>query len=141
MFTLRRFFFFYLFLSLLCSCSSQQEKTAEGCVRQYAQFINQGKLEDAKKMCTPAGQAFLNALGEIITASASPTDSSEIKIKSISCLTSKDTTFCTSVEYDGFEESEKKYCLIKTKTGWLIDRPLRESSIKNREEILEKEGE
>ncbi len=85
MLTSFRFLFLSFILVFICTSCSEDQMSPEDCVRQYAQFINQGKLEEAKDMCTPSGQAFLDALGEIIIASASSLDTSGIKIKSVEC--------------------------------------------------------
>lgn len=121
------------------TCSKEQ-KTPEDCVRAYAQLVNQGKLDDAKKICTPAGQAFLTALGDVITASETTPDSSEIIIKSIECHQQAiDSVYCISLEYDGFEEYEKTYWLVQQEQEWLIDQPSAKGVLEKSEETLEKE--
>lgn len=129
-----------IFLVLLVvSCSSEQENTPENRVRTYAQLINQGKLEEAKSMCTPAAQAYIDALSEIMLAAQNAADTSSISIKQIKCEQGQDSILCTSVEYDGFEEYEKNYFLIKKEEQWWIDQPLTKGAIQNSEEVLEEE--
>lgn len=119
------------------SCSKEQ-LSPENRVKSYAQLVNQGKLEEAKKMCTPAGQAFLTALGDVITASETSPDSSEIIIKTIQCQElSPDSVYCISLEYDGFEEYEKTYWLIQLEKRWLIDQPSAKGILEQSEEVLE----
>ena len=137
MLTPRRFILLNLFFIIMWTSCTEESITPEDCVRQYAQYINQGKLEEAKNMCTPSGQAFLDALGEIITASASSLDTNEIKIKSVECQQTNDTIHCISLEYDGFEDYEKEYWLVQSDRGWLIDHPTNKGAIKNSEEVLE----
>lgn len=121
------------------ACSTDQIGPEE-CVRRYAQYVNQGKLDEAKTLCTPAAQAFLTALGDIITASETAPDSSEITIKSIQChAQAVDSVYCVSVEDDGFEAYEKTYWLVQQNDQWLIDQPSAKGTLEKREEILEKE--
>lgn len=137
------FFKCILFLSLFFSGSlscSKEQLSPENCVKSYAQLLNQGKLEEAKKLCTPAAQAFLTALGGVISASEAMPDSTKIIIKNIQCQQlSADSVYCISQEYDGFEEYEKTYWLIQQKEKWLIDQPAAKGILEKREERLEVE--
>jgi len=127
-----------LFSVLLWTCSSEQPLSPEDIIHQYAQYINQGKLEQAKNISTSSGQAYIDALSEIIIASATSLDTTEIHIKTIQCKQTNTGMHCISLEYDGFEEYENEYWLVQTETGWLVDRPAAEGTVKNTEEILEK---
>jgi len=128
-----------LFFSGSLACSKDQ-LSPEDCVKTYAQLLNQGKLKEAQKLCTPAAQAFLTALGDVIAASETSPDSTEIIIKTIQCQhLSVDSVYCISQEYDGFEEYEKTYWLILQEDKWLIDQPSAKGILEKREERLEVE--
>lgn len=126
-------------LFLGCVACAKEKNSPQECVRAYAQYVNQGKLEEAKKLCTPAAEAFLTALGDVISASQTTLDSSEIVIKSIQChKQAADSVYCISIENDGFETYEKTYWLVQHNEKWLIDQPSAKGTLEKREEILEK---
>lgn len=135
-----RFILLSLVTILFWTCSTEQALSPEDLVREYAQYINQGKLKEAKSISTPAGIAYLDALSEIIIASATSLDTTEIQIKKIECEQVENGTMrCFSLEFDGFEEYKNEYWLVETEKGWRVDRPATKGEVENSEEILEKE--
>jgi len=125
----------FLLVFLFQACA-EPPVSPEEVVRQYAGLLNQGQLEAAKAWCTPAGQAFLVALGEVMTAAEAAPDATPIIIRQIKCTTTDAVAQCQTTEYDGFEDYHTDYQLRLTAQGWRIDQPIAKGETTTTEEIV-----
>lgn len=133
-----------LLLSLLglAGCTPEPPPTPEEVVRQYVTLLGQGRTDDAKALCTPAGQAFLVALEAVMSASETRPDSSLVDIRSIQCSPLKIAastmgTRCITTEFDGFEEYRAEYRLVQLPEGWRIDADPEKGKTSSGEEVLQ----
>lgn len=133
-----------LLLLSLGACSNEQaESTPEAVVQQYAQWVNNGQLEQAKSLCTPAAVAYLDALAAVIEAAETTPDSSLIKIEGIKCTLATDgqTAHCEGNIDDGYERYTEQFFLSQHNGQWLVDHKPESGTMHSSEEVLEEDEE
>lgn len=124
-------------------CSNPDSLTPEQVVDQYARLLHQGQIEEAKALCTPAAQAYLEALSAVIEAAETPLDAGQLNIESIQCTLSEDQqrASCEGVIDDGYERYTEVYTLSWQETQWLIDHQPDTGTLHSSEEVVTPEEE
>ncbi len=120
---------------LVVACSSANEPP-QAVVQEYIQLVNQGHIEEAKLLCTPARQAYLSALSGVMEAAETNPDSSAIEILDVQCQVADTVAVCETLERDSFSEYRAQYTLVRREGLWLVHQPKVSGAIENSEEIL-----
>ncbi|MEM1214215.1 MAG: hypothetical protein AAGJ82_00920 [Bacteroidota bacterium] len=113
----------------------------EEVLTQYIEFVYQNDFAAAKALCTPAGQAHLDALESIMAAADGSTESSPPTIRAITCYPVNKTGShaCSAIVNDGVEETSKVYHLQETAAGWRVDQPPPDVESTVTQETIEKQ--
>ena len=126
------------------ACQTETKQASpEQVVEQYAQLLHLGEIEQAKSLCTPAANAYLDALSAVIEAAETGLDSSESKIEAIRCVQSEDllSAQCEGSFDDGFERYTEAFLLSFVNDQWLIDHQPDSGTLHSTEEVLTDEEE
>ena len=119
---------------LLWSCGSEESmppRAPEEILKEYQGYVDKNRLEKAKVLSTPAGQAWLDELKAIVEEEQPDSTLFHTEFLSVSCAGQGDTMLCQCVLEDQYERYTSDYHLVKLNGQWRVDAPQDEIQIDN----------
>lgn len=108
-------------LLYLVSACGPATPSPEDTVRAYIDHLARNRMDEAMMLCTPAQQAYLQALAELMSSTEAPDDTSGVKVLGLVCRLESDTAYCASRQRDAFETYEQHYRLVMIDGAWRVD--------------------